>query len=314
MVKKYYLEDIIPYLLEDDQIIGEKSKNIFFTNIATSKNINEFSLDWINTSNPKKQELFDCSKARIIICDNSIKAHKDILRRKCIIRANDPKHTFANIANFIFIEKPESGIHSTAVISPNARIHQSAYIGPLTYIGKAIIGKNTSIHGNCFIYDHVEIGKNVIINAGTVIGSEGYGYVRNQKKKLIKFPHIAGVVIGDNVEIGSNVSIDRGSLSDTIIMKGAKIDNLVHIAHNVVVGKNAAVIANAMIGGSTKIGDNSWVAPSASILEQLNISNNVIIGVGSVVTKNIPNGQTWAGSPAKPIKEFINLQKKLKSL
>ena len=302
MAVKYYIEDIIPFLLEEDQKIGRKSKDIFFTNVVASKHINESSLDWINPSNPKKQKLFNCSKAKIIICDKSIKVTKDVMEKKCIVRANDPKHTFANIVNNIFVEEKKCGVHETAFVSPEAKLHKTAYIGPFTYIGKAIIGEDTHIHGNCFIYDHVKIGNKVIINAGTVIGSEGYGYVKNKKNNMIKFPHVSGVSIGNNVEIGSNTSIDRGSLSDTIIMDGAKIDNLVHIAHNVVVGKNSAVIANAMIGGSTIIGDNAWIAPSVSILEQLEISKEVIVGVGSVVTKDVAPYSVVAGVPAKTIK------------
>lgn len=138
--------------------------------------------------------------------------------------------------------------------------------------------------------------------------------MRNEKGELEKFPHLAGVIIEDNVDIGSNTSIDRGALSDTIIRQGAKIDNLVHIAHNVIVGRHSTIIANAMIAGSTKIGDFSWVAPSASVLQQLTIGTRVTIGVGSVVTKNVPDEETWTGVPARPLKEFVAIQNKLKNL
>jgi len=147
-----------------------------------------------------------------------------------------------------------------------------------------------------------------------VIGADGFGYQRNDKGEFEKFPHIGGVVIKDNVEIGSNTSIDRGALGNTIIEEGAKIDNLVHIAHNVKVGKHSAVIANSMIGGSTIIGDYSWVAPSVCMRDQISTGNNVTIGLGAVVLKSIPEGETWTGSPAKPLAEFLELQKKLKKL
>ena len=122
------------------------------------------------------------------------------------------------------------------------------------------------------------------------------------------------MIIEDFVEVGSNTSIDRGSLGNTIIKEGAKIDNLVHIAHNVIVGKSCLVIANSMIGGSTIIDDFSWIAPSASILNQVKIGKNVTVGMGAVVTKSIPDGETWTGVPAKPMQEFLEIQKKIKAL
>ena len=314
MKNKYYIQDILPFILEGDSIEGAKSETVYFDNVASSSQITPTSLDWINQSNPKKQSLFGQSIASIIICDREIEIDKILFEERCIILADDPKHTFASIANSIFKSVVKAGIHVSAVVSPGAIIHETAHVGPLAFIGKSEVGEGSIIHGGCCIYDNVRIGNNVIIHGGTVIGADGFGYVRNNKNELIKFPHLAGVIIEDNVEIGSNTSIDRGSLSDTIIMEGAKIDNLVHIAHNVVIGRRSAIIANSMIGGSTIIGNDSWIAPSVSILEQKEIENDTLIGVGSVVTKNIPNGETWTGSPARPIKEFIRIQAKLKSL
>jgi UDP-3-O-[3-hydroxymyristoyl] glucosamine N-acyltransferase len=314
MKKKYYVHDILPFLLDGDAIVGNNSDEIYFDNITSSKNVNSTSLDWINQSKQNKQSIFEQSRADIVICDREIQIDDKLLKNKCIILADDPKHTFANVANSIFNSEVISGIHNSAIVSKDAVIHSTASIGPLACIGDSEIGEESVIHAGCIIYDNVRIGKNVVIHAGTVIGADGFGYIRNNNNELVKFPHVAGVIIGDNVEIGSNTSIDRGSLSDTIIMDGAKIDNLVHIAHNVVIGRNAAIIANSMIAGSAKIGNNAWVAPSASILEQLEIGKNVLVGVGAVVTKNIPEGETWTGSPAKPLKEFIRIQGKLKSL
>ena len=311
--RRYTIEHIKPFLSENDKIIGN-IKGTYFTNVQAVKNVSHESLDWINPSKPNRQELFEISKAMIIICNSSISIDESKLANKCVIVVKNPKLIFARIANKIFKIQMDYGVHPTAFIHPEAKIHPNSYIGPFTYIGKSSIGENTMIYGHCYIYDKVKIGNNVVINSGTVIGSEGFGYVRNENKELEKFPHIAGVIIEDDVEIGSNTSIDRGSLSDTIISKGAKIDNLVHIAHNVIIGKHSAVIANAMIAGSVKIGDYSWIAPSASILEQLSTGENVVVGVGAVVTKNIPDNETWVGAPAKPINEFIELQKKFRKL
>jgi UDP-3-O-[3-hydroxymyristoyl] glucosamine N-acyltransferase len=131
---------------------------------------------------------------------------------------------------------------------------------------------------------------------------------------VTSFPHVGGVEIEDDVEIGANTCIDRGSLGNTIVRRGAKIDNLVHIAHNVVVGRNAFVIANAMIGGSTILGDGSWTSPSATLRDGIRIGDGATVGLGAVVTKSIPDGAVWMGTPARPISEFVAMQKKLKDL
>jgi UDP-3-O-[3-hydroxymyristoyl] glucosamine N-acyltransferase len=144
----------------------------------------------------------------------------------------------------------------------------------------------------------------VIIHAGTVIGADGFGYERNDGGELEKFPHLGHVVLEDNVEVGSNTCIDRGTLGDTIIREGAKIDNLVHIAHNVVVGRHAVVIAHAMIGGSTRIGDYAWVAPCACVRDVVSIGDRAMIGLGAVVVRDVPDGATVMGIPARPVDEY----------
>jgi UDP-3-O-[3-hydroxymyristoyl] glucosamine N-acyltransferase len=151
------------------------------------------------------------------------------------------------------------------------------------------------------VISNARIGKNVRIGAGTVIGGEGFGYMPDEDGALVQFPHIGGVTIEDDVEIGANVCIDRGALGDTIIGRGTKIDNLVHVAHNVKIGKNCQIICQVGIGGSVEIGDNSFVGISASIRNQIKIGQNAVIGMGAVVVKDVPDNMTVAGNPASPI-------------
>lgn len=294
---KITFTDIEPFLGANALVLGNKSFTV--TNVGTVENVNKNSLDWVNPLKKNKSEYLVNSKANVILCEHGVLTEDVDLEVKCIIHVENPKLTFIRIVNHFFNNNELHGIHPTAVIHPEAKIGNNSYIGPNTYIGKCTIGKGAIIHGNCYLYDNVTIGENVIILAGAVIGLEGFGYQRNESGEYEKFPHIGGVIIGDNVDIGSNTTIDRGALGNTVIEDGVKIDHLVHIAHNVKVEKHTAITALAMIGGSTEIGQSCWIAPSAVLRDQIQIGEKSKVGMGAVVTKNIPEGETWAGNPAR---------------
>lgn len=287
-------------------------EDFLITKATTLQDADVHSLIWIKNTLSNTQEVLINSAARVAIVplDENI---KDI-SGKILFKVKNPRLTFIMVIKEFFTEKILPGIHPTAFIHPEAIVDKSVYIGPFTYVGRSTIGPNTVINGNVYIYDKVIIGENVTIHSGTIIGADGFGFEKDENGEVFKFPHIGGVMIESNVEIGSNTCIDKGSLGDTKIKKGAKIDNLVHIAHNVEIGENTFVIANAMIGGSTKIGANTWVAPSVSLMNGISVGKNVTIGMASLVTKNLPDDETYAGSPARPLKEFIELQKKIKNL
>ena len=150
---------------------------------------------------------------------------------------------------------------------------------------------------NCTIAAGVRIGCNC------TIGLPGFGYEKDQAGAYWRFPHLGGVRIEADVEIGSNTCIDRGSLGDTVIGRGCKIDNLVHVAHNVVLGNNAVVIANTMLGGSVTIGAGAWVAPSVTIMNQATIGAGATLGLGAVVLKDVAPGQVIVGNPGKVLEK-----------
>lgn len=308
-MKEIHISQILSII--DDYKLTGNCQNIKVTNAKTITSADDNSIVWLKPNLKNSKELLQNTKAKIVICDKNTEEKN---HGKCIVKVENPKLIFTRILKHFFVIQPEWGIHSSAIIHKDAVIEKQVYIGPQSVIGAATIGKNSIIHGNCFIYDNVTIGSNVVIHAGTVIGADGFGYARNDSGQLELFPHIGGVIIEDNVEIGSNTSIDRGSLENTIIKTGAKIDNLVHIAHNVIVGKHSAVIANAMIGGSVKISDYAWIAPSAAVMNQLQIGKGTTIGLGAVLTKNVPDNEVWTGSPARPLKQFIEMQNKIKKL
>lgn len=227
----------------------------------------------------------------VVVCDNSKKEFTE-----CLVH--------------LFSTKRSWFIHEKSAVSSLATIGTNVNIGAFSVIEEnVVIGNNTYIGANVSIKAGTVIKDNVIIEDSTVIGGTGFGYVKNDEGQYINFPHFGRVIIEDNVYIGSNTSIDRGSLSDTIIKRGVKIDNLVHIAHNVEIGEDSLIIACSMIAGSVVIGKNCWVAPSASIRNALTIGENCTIGLGSTVMRNIESDSIVAGSPAIPIDDFKSLLK-----
>lgn len=310
---KYNLTDILPFISGNYKITGQ-TEGKTFTGLRSILEATEDSLTFVDIKRSGKNELILGTQSELIICDLSIELAKNVLGSKCLIQVENPRLVFVRVGNALYKQNPSNGIHPTASIHPEAQIHENTCIGPFTYVGKCKIDEGTIIYGHVHLYDNVEIGKNVIIHAGCIIGADGFGFIRNEKEELENFPHLGGVVIEADVEIGANTCIDKGALGYTLVKRGAKIDNLVHIAHNVIVGKHAMVIANAMIGGSTVIEDYAWVSPSSSLRDQIRVGTRSLIGLGAVVTKNVPDGETWAGVPARPLQNFLALENMLRDL
>lgn len=305
------LKDIINYFrAEGNEVIPPV--NDFEREITACRNIFEAGTNEIsfisNKYSERYKELLSNSKSALIIADNSI--NLDLIKSNVnfyIVLSNNPKKAMLDCLNKFFVKEVPMGIHESAII------HESVIIGQKNYIGQyCIIDNDVQIGNNCILESGVTIrekcilGNNVIVKSGSVIGGRGFGYIKGQNGNWTSFPHFGRVIIEDNVEIGSNSCIDRGSLGDTILRKGVKVDNLVHIAHNVIVGENSLLIADAMIGGSVTIGNDTWVAPSAVIRNGLNIGSNVVIGMGAIVTKNVEDKTTVMGNPAFP---FIGKKK-----
>ena len=185
-----------------------------------------------------------------------------------------------------------------AVISDNAKIGNNVKIYPQVFIGEnVVIGDNTTLFAGVKIYSETVIGKNCIIHSGTVIGSDGFRF--NPQNDNQKIPQIGNVIIEDNVEIGANCAIDRATLGSTILRKGVKFDNLIHIAHNVEVGENTYIAAQGVIAGSSKIGKNCMFSGQVGIVGHLEIADQTIITAQSGISKNITKkGEVYMGSPA----------------
>ena len=197
-------------------------------------------------------------------------------------------------------------------VGENATIGNNVKIYPQVYIGdNAVIGDNTTLFAGVKIYSETQIGKNCIIHSGTVIGSDGFGF--NPENNHKKVAQIGNVIIEDDVEIGANCAIDRATLGSTILRKGVKFDNLIHIAHNVEVGENTYFAASGVVAGSTKIGKNCMFSGQVGIVGHLTIADNTIISAQSGISKSITNsGEVYMGSPAfeasKYRKSFVHFR------
>jgi UDP-3-O-[3-hydroxymyristoyl] glucosamine N-acyltransferase len=234
-----------------------------------------------------------------------------------VIVVSNPKLAFAIAASRLLDEDTAvTAVHPTAVVEADAIVGKRTRIGPGCTIGKRVkIGDGCVLHPHVTIYPDVEIGNNVIIHAGAVIGADGFGFVRDGDR-YVKFPQVGRVIIEDDVEIGANTCIDRGSLETTIIRRGTKLDNLIQIAHNVEIGEHTVIAAQTGISGSSTIGPHSILAGQVGIGEHARLGANTIIGGQSGVPngKRVRGGQALWGTPVRPLKEALELQAHLTRL
>lgn len=295
---KINIDELLNSIGEVSQVLGDKGRYVL--NAAPIHNAGSESVTFCNEKTEKGLQMIRNSNAGVIICHADLQFAEDDYMERTLILVPRPRSEFIRIMKRFFREEPvEFGISPTAVIERKAEIHPHVYIGPHCYIGRCKIGEGTIIHGNNYIYSNTEIGKNVIIQAGTVIGAEGVGAKRNAEGEIEKFPQIGGVTIEDNVKIGSNTSIMRGTMGNTIIRQGTTIGHLCNIGHDAIIGSHCFITSQAVLGGAIQIGDYSQVSLSACIRPKIEIGSNVFVGMGAMVTVNVPDGKTVFGVPAK---------------
>ena len=296
---KFALKDIIEKLPVDFEIKGNEEID-YIDNVKSILDADSHSLVWCSPERENKQELVEQSAGKLIICDNSIQFTDALIKGKKFIVVENPKLVFSRVLKAITVPVYKPGVHVSATIHPNAQIAKSAYVGPNTYIGKCKIGERSILQGNIFVYDGSEIGEDVIIEAGAILGAEGFGVAKTEEGGWERMPHIGGLIIGDRVEIGAGTTIDRGTLGNTVIGKGTKIAKSVHISHNVRIGKHCLITGCVSISGSTTIGDHVWISPNATLLNKLTIGDNVFISIGAVVTQDIEDNFQAIGRKILP--------------
>jgi UDP-3-O-[3-hydroxymyristoyl] glucosamine N-acyltransferase len=249
------------------------------------------------------------SKAGVVLCKKELQGSVSPNGGQLIVFMDNPRLAFVRLT------KKMAGQDQLVGISPHAVISDKANIGSDCYIGNfVVIGDNCSIGDNTVVYDRVSlvqnciIGDNCVIQSGASLGSDGFAFERYENGELEKFLHKGYVRLGNNVEICANCSIARGSLSDTRIGDGTKLDALVHLAHNVTVGKNCELTAGTIIGGSTNVGDMTWTGLNSTLKNGINVGGNVIVASGASVINDVPDGDIVAGVPAKSIKHKVRTQ------
>ena len=308
-MKKYTIREIAQII--EGKIKGDPDTEV--TGIAEIDKAGRGEITFL--SNPKYKKFLETTKASCIIVSEKEKSDK-----KNLIICKDPYLAFGKLVQFFYPEQkfPFSGINSEAVISENVSLGSNINIAPFVFVGKdSSIGSNTNIYPNVTIYDNVEIGENcliysnvvirerckignnVIIHAGAVIGSDGFGYVWSGDG-YDKIPQVGIVVIEDDGEIDANCTIDRAALGETIIKKGTKLDNLVHLAHNVSIDESTAIAAQTGISGSTKIGKRVQVGGQAGFAGHIEVGDDVKIGGQAGITKDVKPGIFITGTPARP--------------
>ena len=268
-------------------------------------------------ANPKYEEYLYSTQASIIIINENFSLKQPV--KATLIRVPDAYSAFATLLSKYqeIMQQQLAGIQQPSFIASTATYGENVFIGAFAYLGEKVkvgnntkifpnayigdnvtIGDNTIIHPGVKIYHDCKIGNNVTIHAGTVIGSDGFGFAPQPDGTFKKVPQIGNVVIENNVEIGANSTIDRATIGSTLIKEGAKLDNLIQIAHNVEIGHSTVIAAQAGISGSTKIGNGVMIGGQAGIVGHIQLGDGAKVNAQSGVSKSIEPGKAVTGSPA----------------
>lgn len=268
-------------------------------------------------ANPKYEEFLYSTRASVIIINEAYELKQPV--SATLVRVPDAYTAFATLLSKYqeIMQQQLTGIQEPSYISKTATVGEQVFIGAFAYLGEQVkignhtkiypnvyIGNNVTVGDHCIIHPGVKIyhdcklGNNITIHAGTVIGSDGFGFAPQADGSFKKVPQIGNVVIEDFVEIGANATIDRATIGSTLIKKGAKLDNLIQIAHNVEVGHSTVIAAQAGVSGSTKIGNGVMIGGQAGIVGHIQLGDGAKVNAQSGVSKSIEPGKAVTGSPA----------------
>jgi UDP-3-O-[3-hydroxymyristoyl] glucosamine N-acyltransferase len=268
-------------------------------------------------ANPRYAQQLATTRAAAVLVGRDVARPREDLT---LLRCDDPNRAFTAVIQAFAPpeERPAPGIHPSAVVHPEAVVDPSAAVGPLCTLARgarvgpgavlvasvtlgeqAAVGAGTVLHPGVVLYARVSVGARCVVHAGSVLGSDGFGF-EPTRDGWAKIPQCGTVVVEDDVEIGANCAVDRARFGATRIGRGAKLDNLVHVAHNVVVGEAALLIAQVGVAGSTRVGRRAILAGQVGVAGHLTIGDGARVGAQSGVGEDLPPGTEWFGSPARP--------------
>lgn len=316
-------------LREIAELIGarlEGDPNVIVRNIAGIDKARPGDLTFV--ANPKYARFIATTEASGIICQPDTSAPG-----KNLLKVDNPYLAFAKIMNALYPRRPETGlIDPRAIVGKNVSFGNNVTVYPNVYIGDGcVLEDNVTVYPGCFIGDRVRIGaqsliypnvtiredciigKRVIIHPGAVIGSDGFGFAKDGAR-YYKIPQVGIVQIDDDVEIGANVTIDRAAMGKTWIQRGTKIDNLVQIAHNVIIGEDCIIVSQVGISGSTKLGNRVTLAGQVGLVGHISLGDDVIVGAQGGVTSDVPAGSAISGSPAIPHRLWLKASQTFQKL
>jgi len=289
------------------QVVGSRRNIKRVRNVAPIDEATPFDLTFCSQRGDKGLATISKTKAGVVLCDRTIGEYLSAKAGQLLVLVENPRLTFMHLANILrrsnFNYKHR--ISPLSFVSNLSNLGENCSVGSFTAIDyDCAIGRNTVI-GDRVSLKNCVIGDDCIIQSGVSIGEDGFAYERNNNLELEPFPHFGKVIIGNNVEISTNCSVARGSLKDTVINEGTKIDALVHVAHNVNIGMNCSLTAGTVIGGSTSIGDTCWLGLNCTLKHKIKVGKKVIIGSGASVISDVPDEDIVAGVPARSIKHKV---------
>lgn len=275
-------------------------KNIAIEKITPINMLEKNSLSFARKFDDDYVKAINSCPVSLIICADE---YKDKLKSAYIISDN-PGLDFLRTVNKFFVPPAKIGIDKTAKVDPAAKIGKDVSIGTNVVIGPQVsIGNGTSIQHNVVIVGQVKIGSMCVIKSNAVIGEEGFGFEYSEFGVPEHFPHIGSIEIGNNVWVGAGSTIERAHIHKTIIKNNVKIDDLVQVGHNCVIGENSLITSGTVLCGAAVVGKNCWIAPNSSIKERVKIGDNVLVGLGAVVIKDVPAKTVVVGNPAKKLRD-----------
>lgn len=258
------------------------------------------SVIWLRSYSPELVSWINMKRPSLLICDEMSAPNVKV----SFIISQNPRLDFIRVLARYFSPVPESGIHHTAIIHSEAVIGARISIGPYSRIGPMVrIGDDCTIGSGVCLEGELVIGKGCHIKSNAVVGAPGFGFERDENGIPIHFPHLGRVELEDGVWLGACTTVERAALGTTRICSNVKVDDLVQIGHNSVTGENTLVMANVVLCGGALVGRDCWIAPNSVIKQKVRIGNRVIVGLGSVVLNDVPDGIVVAGVPAKPLKD-----------